>query len=330
MIAYTWSHFLNHTDQPNWLARLPMTKAAVKAMDTIQEFVAGLPVPPVKNFVVAGASKRGWTTWTTGCVDKRVIAMVPMVMPILNIVPNMNHHYQAYGGWSFALSDYLDMHLMRYLNSPLFVTMADIIDPWSYLERLTMPKLVLMAGGDEFFLPDSPQFFFHSLPGENHLFLIPDAEHSLATALADVGSVISAFHYMVVHNIPRPTYSWKMMKSNTTASTTVTVTGTSPDWVTMWYAHTLSSTLRDFRLVICDQIPQCLNPVIWWPQPLLPTAPNTWTATMDRPKKGWGGFLIELGWYIGKDRSRTLKVTTEVNIVPDYMPFPPCGDHCQT
>lgn len=54
-------------------------------MDAIQEFTATLPrVPPVKNFVVAGASKRGkrtsfsqiiiikigWTTWTTGCVDE--------------------------------------------------------------------------------------------------------------------------------------------------------------------------------------------------------------------------------------------------------------------
>ncbi len=37
------------------------------------------------------------TTWTAAAVDKRIVGIVPMVMPILNIVPNMNHHYQAYG-----------------------------------------------------------------------------------------------------------------------------------------------------------------------------------------------------------------------------------------
>jgi PhoPQ-activated pathogenicity-related protein len=32
-----------------------------------------------------------------------------------------------------------------------------------------MPKLILAASGDEFFLPDSPQFFINELPGETHL-----------------------------------------------------------------------------------------------------------------------------------------------------------------
>ena len=32
MIAYTWAHFINDTKSPYWLARLPMTKAGVRAM----------------------------------------------------------------------------------------------------------------------------------------------------------------------------------------------------------------------------------------------------------------------------------------------------------
>ena len=31
--------------------------------------------------------QRGWTTWTTGIVDKRVIAIVPIVEDMLNINP---------------------------------------------------------------------------------------------------------------------------------------------------------------------------------------------------------------------------------------------------
>ena len=37
------------------------------------------------KFIVAGASKRGWTTWTTMAVDKRVFAAVPIVMDMLNL-----------------------------------------------------------------------------------------------------------------------------------------------------------------------------------------------------------------------------------------------------
>lgn len=52
-------------------------KAVVKAMDAVQEFTAtlGSPVTPVARYVVAGASKRGWTTWLTAAVDPRVVAI---------------------------------------------------------------------------------------------------------------------------------------------------------------------------------------------------------------------------------------------------------------
>jgi len=38
----------------------------------------------IENFLVSGASKRGWTAWLVGCVDKRAIAIAPIVMDMLN------------------------------------------------------------------------------------------------------------------------------------------------------------------------------------------------------------------------------------------------------
>ncbi len=49
-------------------------------MDCTTEFMGKTYGTPTRSFIVAGASKRGWTTWTTGAVDKRVIAIVPIVM----------------------------------------------------------------------------------------------------------------------------------------------------------------------------------------------------------------------------------------------------------
>ena len=84
-----------------------MTKAAVRAMDTVVSYCAGGNVP-IDGFVVAGGSKRGWTTWTTAAVDRRVVAIVPIVIDLLNIEPSFKHHLAAYGFWAPAVGDYED------------------------------------------------------------------------------------------------------------------------------------------------------------------------------------------------------------------------------
>ncbi len=57
-IAYTWDKYLR-TGEADWLARLPMTKSAVRAMDTVTAFIASAPGGNLKvdRFVVAGGSK---------------------------------------------------------------------------------------------------------------------------------------------------------------------------------------------------------------------------------------------------------------------------------
>ena len=77
-----------------------MTKAVVRAMDTVTAFCASpgrRAHAQVDKFVVSGASKRGWTTWTTAAVDRRVVAIVPIVIDVLNVEPSFDHHCRAYG-----------------------------------------------------------------------------------------------------------------------------------------------------------------------------------------------------------------------------------------
>ena len=78
IIAYTWRKFLE-TDDSAWPLRLPMTKAAVRTMDTVTSFAASKQGGKhrVEHFVVTGASKRGWTTWTTAAVVHVSSASLP-------------------------------------------------------------------------------------------------------------------------------------------------------------------------------------------------------------------------------------------------------------
>lgn len=68
---------------------LYLSQGVVKAMDTMDLFVRdGLGLEAgVNKFMLAGESKRGWTTWMTGPIDDRVVAMAPVVLSNLNMVP---------------------------------------------------------------------------------------------------------------------------------------------------------------------------------------------------------------------------------------------------
>src|SRR5205823_5647673 len=85
-----------------------------------------------------------------------------------------------------------------------------IVEPFSYRDRLTMPKFMINAAGDQFFLPDSSQFYFDELKGEKYLRYIPNTDHSLKES--DVGESMIAFYDSVVRGTARPRFSWKLHK----------------------------------------------------------------------------------------------------------------------
>ena len=84
-----------------------MVKSVVKAMDALQKFARDEWQHDLKQFVVTGASKRGWTTWLTGASDPRVKAIIPMVIDALNSEQITRHQYEAYGFFGPSLGDYV-------------------------------------------------------------------------------------------------------------------------------------------------------------------------------------------------------------------------------
>ena len=170
-----------------------MVKSAVRAMDTITAVLAAREAPiEVDRFVVAGGSKRGWTTWLTGAVDPRVIAIAPIVIDVLNADISMRHHFAAYGFWAPSIGNYVDHGIMERMDEPRLAELYRLVDPYHYRHRLTMPKYIINASGDQFFLPDSSQFYLRDLRGETYLRYVPNADHGLDGSDALAGLV--AFH----------------------------------------------------------------------------------------------------------------------------------------
>jgi PhoPQ-activated pathogenicity-related protein len=307
IIAYTRVKYIATRD-PYWLVRLAMVKSGVRAMDALQEFFASDAGGKCKidNFVVAGGSKRGWTTWLVGVVDKRVIAIIPIVIDALNSEVITRHHYRAYGFFSPALKDYMRHKLFPdKVGTPEYREILAIEDPYNYRhrERLKIPKYIINASGDQFFLPDNSQFYFGELPQPKWLRYVENAKHNLAGS--DARESLAAFYLSVLEGKSPPHFSWK---KGSDGSLTVTVEET-PAEVNVWQAT--NPEARDFRL---DTIGKAYTK-----SSLAPRSDGTYLAKIDPPPKGFTAFFVELVYPTG--HKYPFKFTTDVSVVPDILPF---------
>ncbi len=98
-------------------------------MDVVEEITAAHP-SAVENFVISGASKRGWTTWTTAAVDERVVGMAPLVIDMLNVLPSFQHHFKSYGDWSPAVENYVNSGIMDWMGTPEFDRLLALVEPF--------------------------------------------------------------------------------------------------------------------------------------------------------------------------------------------------------
>lgn len=96
----------------------------------------------------------------------------------LNFVKNIHHQWRAYGGWSFALKDYIAENITTEFDSENFAKAMSIVDPIAYTDILTMPKFIISTGGDEFLMPDNNDYYWSELQGEKHFHQFPNLEHT--------------------------------------------------------------------------------------------------------------------------------------------------------
>ena len=275
LISFTWWHFINDQDQDaEYLIRLPMIKSAVKAMDTITNFLTDDTAPeeiqdtglnPTK-FIAGGASKRGWTAWNLATVDSRVIAIYPTIMDLLNYIKLMKHEFASYGGWSYAMSDLWEMNITLYTDTPEMVQLQAILDVYQYPEKMMIPKLVILGTNDEFFLPTNTRYWWNDLPQAedlNRLLMVPNQEHmwygGLSAKLPVINSwikqILDASILQVNSLSDREVYVKKISKSasiprfNWTHESGEIIVNSeqAPTKVELWWADSCNNKRRDWR-----------------------------------------------------------------------------------
>ena len=305
LIGYCWNKFIE-TGDPLWLPRLPMVKSVIKTMDCAQELLASEAGGGFKltNFVVGGASKRGWTTWMSGASrDPRIVALVPIVIDVVNVDATMRNHVEVYGFWSEAVNDYVVHKIMARWDHPRLKNLYQAVDPYYHLDKLTMPKYVLNGAGDQFFTPDSANFYFKDLKGPKLLRYVPNADHSLRDSDALDG--IIAFHWAIVMGKPLPALSWDFTEDGSIVATS----DVKPSSATLWKAT--NSKARDFRLETIGKA--------WESSPVEANDQGQYVARVEPPSAGWTAFFIEFRYDLGGPAP--LIASTAVRVTPDKKPY---------
>src|SRR5262249_44914936 len=152
------------TKDENWPLLFPMVKSVVKAMDALQEFSKQEWKEPVESFIITGGSKRGWTSWLTGASDRRVKAIAPMVIDTLNMPEQMPHQLESFGGkYSEQIADYTTRGLTELSKTPEGKRLLEMVDPYSYRDKLGLPKMLILGNNDPYWSTDALNLYWDGL-----------------------------------------------------------------------------------------------------------------------------------------------------------------------
>ena len=249
LIAETFVRYLKSGDE-NWPLLFPMVKSVVKAMDVLQAFAKKEWDASVDNFIVAGASKRGWTTWLTAAVDQRIRAIAPVVIDTLNMRAQMPRQLQVFGVYSSRLAPYSSRGLLPIPETPQGERLLSMVDPWAYRDKLTMPKLIINGTNDFYWATDALNLYWHEIPADKWVHYIPNAGHNLRRQdrpqpdqLNNLIDGLAAFSRHQISGTPMPSLSWKHESVNGKLRLTVTATP-APTGARLWVAQTSTTDFR--------------------------------------------------------------------------------------
>lgn len=327
--ALGWLQYSRIPEHPEWPIEMPTVKSVVRAMDAVQEFVKSheRKMPLVHRFIVSGHSKRAIATFMAGAVDNRVAAMMPLGHA-LNLNAQGLDSFENINNVVLAALIYDQVGTQHIKGKPLEL-LQGIIDPYFYREKLTVPKLVMLCGGDDFFAPDCTRSWWSNLPGKNLLYMFGNCPHEsyqnpedllnmglkLTGTLPDFVDAADAFVNALVLNHSMPELTWDIGEDG--AITAHVISEHNPTSVELWTAHSLVPGIRDFRRINFRR------------SPLGPTPSTTgrkWKAMVSM-NFGYTAFYIEFKFAPTTPGATAWRLTTEVSVVPTRRPFKPAPTH---
>jgi PhoPQ-activated pathogenicity-related protein len=201
-----------------------------------------------------------------------------MVIDMLNLEAQFDHQLNAYGKYSDRIHDYTDRDLPRRMSGEGGAALRRIVDPYSYRDQITQPKLLLLGTNDGFWTVDSLNMYWGGLRGEKFIVYVPHADHNLSMDWQRVMGGLRALHRHA-HGLEKmPPIRWKY-DDGTDVATLGIEAGANDAKVFLW---TADSATRDFRKAR------------WTTLPLPVDATGNAKATLALPKTGYRAMYAEV------------------------------------
>jgi PhoPQ-activated pathogenicity-related protein len=306
LIAETFVRFLETKDD-SWPLLFPMVKSVVKAMDALQAFSKDEWKEPVKDFIVTGGSKRGWTAWLTAATgDPRVKAIAPMVIDTLNMVEQMKHQKESFGKPSAMIHDYVERGLVPLPHTDEARRLWRMVDPYNYRDKLTLPKLMILGNNDPYWSTDALNLYWDGLKGDKWVTYVPNAGHNLQQDnrpdRARAVGALAGFTRHVIADNPMPKLTWKHDDAEGRLRLRVTATP-APKAARLWVA---TAPTRDFREAK-------------WEERKATLGADGMVGTVEPPKEGCLAFYGDLEYEIG---GLKFNVCTQIRIAGEPVKKP--------
>ncbi len=293
LIAYTFTRYLA-THDATWPLLYPMVKSAIRAMDAVQEYTQRNWPQRVEKFVTTGASKRGWTTWFTGEVDpQRVAGIAPIIYNNLDMPAQMALQKSSYGVYSSQIDDYTALGLPDLLQTEEGRAFGAMVDPFTYRDRLTMPKLLIHGTNDPYWVLDSANIYWDKLPGPKWVLNQPNIGHGIdfTRFLPAEG----AFYLCCAGRQQFPELNWHFQHDAGSLKLGV-ITDIAPKRVAQW---TATAPTRDFR-------------PSKWESKVLEQAGGQWLAEVAKPQTGYAALFVEVVYDMA---GREVPLSTGIEII---------------
>ncbi len=242
LIAYTFDKFLEARDF-TWPILLPMVRATIASMNMVESYATNNGYS-VDQFILSGASKRGWTTWLTSAFDNRVKAIAPISYDNLNIKEQMKHQLEFWGSYSQSIDEYVRSGILSNLEDKDRKDLLEFVDPYSYIERINIPKLIVVGTNDPYWPVDAVKLYYDQLKGTKGMVYAPNKGHG-----AETQRIINAVNTLFItveenKSLPKVEATYEITNSNLLIKTEITENDWKIKEKRLFYAH---SNIQDFR-----------------------------------------------------------------------------------
>jgi PhoPQ-activated pathogenicity-related protein len=186
------------------------------------------------------------------------------------------------------------------------MSLLKLVEPYQFLDKFTMPKLLINATCDEFFVTDSWKFYWDDLQGESYLQYVPNVGHGLHGSYLPDNLV--SFYHATITDTRIPDFEWNVDGNSIQAE----VDPEADYQIRLWEA--VNPEGRDFKSYVIGE-------EAWKMEEIELNESGSYTIPVSIPAQGYKGALVEV--VFNPDSEFPLTLTSGTLVTPDTYPFDP-------